>query len=156
MTDDDAIPLRDFMATQFQSLVRQIDALSALTDAKFVTFRTLIDSQAEKVALALAAADKAVTKAEIATEKRFENVNEFRGQLADQAASFVDRRELQALQTAINLRLDGVVKDIGAIAKRIDTSEGRSKGISSSLGALVAAISVVVIVVNLGIYLLKG
>lgn len=42
---------------------------------------------------ALEAADKAIAKAEAATEKRFEGVNEFRGQLADQARTFIPRAE---------------------------------------------------------------
>lgn len=78
--------------------------LGALTDAKFVTYRTLIDSQAEKVALALEATKEAIGKAETATSKaidkestanadRFKAVNEFRQQLNDQAATFMPRRE---------------------------------------------------------------
>lgn len=42
---------------------------------------------------ALEAADKAIAKAETATEKRFDGVNEFRGQLADQARTFIPRAE---------------------------------------------------------------
>jgi hypothetical protein len=91
---------------QLQELMEaKIVALDRVTDAKFVTLRTLLDSQAEKVALALDSADKAVTKAETAAEKRFESVNEFRGQLTDQAAVFISRPEyaqaLHALEDKI-------------------------------------------------------
>jgi len=40
--------------------------------------------------------ERAVNKAEIAAEKRLDAVNEFRGQLKDQAATFVTRTELYA------------------------------------------------------------
>jgi hypothetical protein len=47
----------------------------------------------DKTSLALTASEKAVTKAETATEKRFDSVNEFRKTLSDQAAEFLPRRE---------------------------------------------------------------
>ncbi len=75
-------------------------------NAKFEGVRTSMDAQAEKVALALAASDKAVTKAEIATEKRFESVNEFRAQLQDQTRTFVAREEANVLFKAMQDKLD--------------------------------------------------
>jgi hypothetical protein len=65
-----------------------------------------------KTTLALAAADKAVTKAEIATEKRFEGVNEFRQTLADQAARLMPREEAMS-------KFENLQKDINANAKEI-------------------------------------
>jgi exonuclease VII large subunit len=89
-------------------LLRAIQSLSDLTEARFVTYRTLIDSQAEKVALALDASERAISKQEdvtqralnkqeTATEKRFEGVNAFRQQLNDQARTFMPRTEVDAL-----------------------------------------------------------
>lgn len=49
-----------------------------------------------EVLTAFIASDKAINKAEVATEKRFEGVNEFRAQLADQATSFIPRTEAEA------------------------------------------------------------
>jgi len=54
-----------------------------------------------EVKLALDAAQTAVTKAETATEKRFDAVNEFRGQLSDQAASFMPRELAEGRLAAI-------------------------------------------------------
>jgi len=51
-------------------------------------------AQEQAVAFALQAAEKAVTKAELAAEKRFESVNEFRNQLKDQTGTFITRNEL--------------------------------------------------------------
>lgn len=51
-------------------------------------------AQEQAVAFALAASEKATTKADAANEKRFDGVNEFRSQLKDQAATFITRGEL--------------------------------------------------------------
>jgi len=51
-------------------------------------------AQEQAVAFALQAAEKAVTKAELAAEKRFESVHEFRNQLKDQTGTFITRNEL--------------------------------------------------------------
>ncbi len=53
------------------------------------------DAQEKAVTAALTAAKEAVVKAEIAAEKRFDSVNEFRGQLSDQARTFMPRPECE-------------------------------------------------------------
>lgn len=68
-------------------------------------FKEYVESKFEgvqrEVKLALDAAQTAVTKAETATEKRFDAVNEFRGQLADQASSFMPRELAEGRLAAI-------------------------------------------------------
>ena len=76
-----------------------------------------------KTTLALAAADKAVTKAEIATEKRFEGVNEFRATLADQATRLIPREEAQS-------KFDNIEKDITAMSKEIQALREQRSGIT--------------------------
>lgn len=117
-------------------LTEQLSALDRLTDSKFITHRTLLDSQAEKVALALASADKAVSKAESATERRFEAVNEFRQTLSDQAALFATRKEVEQL-------VGSNAEKIASLTDRINKTEGRSTGFSSGWAILVGAVLVV-------------
>ena len=62
--------------------------------------------QSKAIDAALAAAEKAVTKAEIATEKRFDSVNEFRKTLSDQASGFLQRGEFSALHKSLVDKLD--------------------------------------------------
>lgn len=77
-------------------------------DWDFLTLKEYVDSKFEEadkryeqrfmdsgtaVNAALQAAEKAVTKAEAASEKRFESVNEFRATLADQQRTFIPRAE---------------------------------------------------------------
>jgi len=68
-------------------------------------FTAQLSAQDEKVQLALSSAEKAITKAEIATEKRFEGVNEFRSALSDQASTFATRAvvdtQLEALRDRV-------------------------------------------------------
>ncbi len=54
---------------------------------------------------ALEAAEKAINKAEQATERRFQSVNEFRQTLTDQAASFMPRAESEQRSNATTERL---------------------------------------------------
>jgi hypothetical protein len=68
-------------------------------------------SQKEATANALAAADRAVTKAEDASNKRFDSVNEFRQTLTDQANSFVSKDAYKAMEdkvSALTSRLDNI------------------------------------------------
>jgi Flp pilus assembly protein TadB len=99
-------------------------------------------AQEKAVAAAMAAAEKAVTKAEIAAEKRFESVNEFRGQLADQAATLVTRPEYDARNKAQDDRL-------AELKGRLDTSGGRSSGLNAGWGVFVAALGALGILVGL-------
>lgn len=62
-------------------------------------------AQEQAVAFALQAAEKAVTKAELAAEKRFESVNEFRNQLKDQTGTFITRNEMWGWVVAVVMLL---------------------------------------------------
>jgi hypothetical protein len=170
-----------------QHVEARVAGLDELTSSRFVTYRTLIDSQAEKVALALDATEranvvlgttteKAITKAEIANDKRFDAVNEFRSQLADQARTFMPRTEAVQLADAATARIreigdrlpalvtrtevtalfDRHSEQIRDMADRMNRSEGRGQGAKDNsgklylaLGLAVAVISVVVAVANI-------
>jgi hypothetical protein len=134
---------------QLDRIIDQIGSVDRITDAKFVTFRTLIDSQAEKVALALAAADKAVSKAEVATEKRFEGVNEFRAALNDQT-------RLQVTTDKFDSVIDGLNGRIRSLETRIEKAEGQGlgarenkTGIYAAIAAAVGLLAIVVFVANM-------
>ncbi len=99
-----------------------VDTLKAHIEA-------LLAEKDKQIALALTSAEKAVTKAEAATERRFESVNEFRQTLSDQAGTFISRAEYDALK------------------ERIDRGEGHSGGLSDGWKWLVgiAALAVPII-----------
>ena len=73
----------------------------------------------KQIALALTSAEKAVTKAEAATDKRLAGMNEFRDALSDQTKTFASAERVDGLQ------------------QRLDKLEGRSSGLKDSWGWLV-------------------
>jgi hypothetical protein len=97
-------------------LAGQIVDLRTMLDERYATQTKSLDAafvaHQAAVRTALDSAEKAVTKAEAAAEKRFESVNEFRGQLADQAGHFINRAEtevrLQAIMDKVNT-VEGIV-----------------------------------------------
>lgn len=66
------------------------------------------------------AQDAAISKSEVASEKRFEGVNEFRAQLADQAATFVSRLEVDA-------KLEAAAEKIAGTSDRVNSLDLRAK-----------------------------
>lgn len=111
-------------------------------DDQSVAVAAALAAQKEAVAAALTAADRAVSKAELAAERRFEGVNEFRGQLSDQAATFMSRAE--AL-----LQMQANADKIDALATRMDRTEGRSTGLNAGWVIFTTAVAALGVVVAL-------
>lgn len=114
---------------------------------------------------ALEAADKAIAKSEASVEKRFESVNEFRGQLNDQARTFMGRDEsisrherttemIAALTTRnenemrllrerfeedIRQLRDREQNDIATVNSRLDLTQGRGAGMDKTVAWIFAA-----------------
>lgn len=116
-----------------------VDTLHSHWEYRHADLIRLLDERKESqeiaVKAAIDAAEKAVAKAELATEKRFESVNEFRAQLTDQAATFVSRIEAQSEQRRLTEKLT-------ELTRRVDKTEGHGAGISAAwvyaLGAIAA------------------
>lgn len=102
-----------------------IESLDTRYDQRFADQQKAVDA-------ALQSAEKAVAKAETASERRFEAVNEFRATLADQAGHFITRSEALA-------RADNNAEKIDALASRLDRIEGKSTGLNAGWGILVGA-----------------
>lgn len=86
----------------------------------------------ENINLALASADKAIAKAELATDRRFDSVNEFRATLSDQATQFLSRDEYASRHETIVAAEQAVESRLARIENR---TEGKKEGLSS-LGSL--------------------
>ena len=96
----------------------------------------------EAVNAALAAAKEAVTKAEVANEKRLDNVNEFRGQLKDQAATLMPRAESDIHFKAIEnelARINGIVLTAGG---RFEGAQWLWGIIGALIGGIVSIVAV--------------
>lgn len=147
------------LRTHVMQLAERIASLDRLMEAKFVTYRTLIDSQAEKVKLALDASKEAINKAEIATQKaidkndedvrqRFASVNEFRGALNDSQMNNVTRSEFDQFRQHYaeqhTLLRDRYAEEISDLKGRLDKAEGRSGGFSGAWGVIVAVAGIAI------------
>lgn len=109
-------------------------------EAQQLALRDALIAQEKAVNAALQAAQQAVTKAEIAAEKRFDNVNEFRGQLADQAANLMPRNEATVLFKSLDER-------VNKLESGRDIVSGRSRGLADGWGYIVGAIGAIAAVV---------
>jgi hypothetical protein len=94
------------------------------------------------VGLALSAADKAVLKAETATEKRFESVNEFRQTLSDQTRSFLRISEHTVEMTAVNERLSRTDDALRQLQVWQGNIAGRMAVIAAAMTIVIALVSV--------------
>ncbi len=95
----------------------------------------------DDIQTSLDASEKAILKAELSTEKRFESVNEFRATLADQQITLVRKSEVEIRFEALNAKLDAAVL-------QLQTSKGREMGlaaaamiVSTILGLIMAGVS---------------
>jgi hypothetical protein len=126
------------------SVQQQILDLRSLLDERYATQTKALDAAfvaAEKgVVTALASAEKATAKAETAAERRFEAVNEFRAQLADQSATFITRVEFDA-------KMEGMIRQVEELKKQADRAAGRSGGQGAMYGWIIAAVGLIVSVV---------
>lgn len=104
---------RDSIKCDIESVRSLVATLSDLIDAKILTVESRIASHALLERETAAAAEKAIQKAELATEKRFESVNEFRQQLVDQSQTFATKETVQA-------QLDVSAKDRGELRGSIE------------------------------------
>lgn len=86
-------------------------------DREFHEHLTQVRSETQ---LALDASEKAIAKSELANEKRFESVNEFRGQLDDQSRTFIPRREAEAMISAVEAKVADSASRIELTATRAD------------------------------------
>jgi hypothetical protein len=97
----------------------------ALLQQMELRYQQRFDAQTSAINAALQATKEAVIKAETATERRFESVNEFRQTLSDQAGTFISRTEFNSLK------------------ERMDRGEGRSGGLKDGWGWVVGAVGLV-------------
>lgn len=101
-----------------------------------------VDTLKEYVEQRFIAQEKAVQIANEASEKRFESVNEFRGQLGDQTRTFLPRAEYDA-------RHETLENSVSELTNRINRTEGKGKGIDKTIAYAVTAVSLAIAVVSL-------
>jgi hypothetical protein len=108
-------------------LEEKVYSLEKLASERDMRYMQMFKAIEEKTSLALAGSEKAVGKAEMATEKRFDAVNEFRGQLKDQAATLMPREEAIVKLRGIEDKVEEVKKDIVALREFRSGSGGKDE-----------------------------
>jgi hypothetical protein len=121
-------------------IFEKIGAARVVMDERDKRYEERFTAMNEKTQSAIAASEKAVTKAEVSTEKRFDSVNEFRKTLADQATEFLTRREYSSTHQAL-------VDKIGDL--RESRSEGIGRGATWGTVLVIAGIAAGVLVTYL-------
>ncbi len=109
-------------------------------------------SMKENVAAALAAADKATSKAESASNTRFESVNEFRQALGDQASKLLTRSEYEMAHSGLVEKVDMAITRIAAIEAG---GKGKSEGAASINMVVMSIIAAVAAIVSVGSHFIK-
>ena len=122
----------------------EIEHIKALMLAADKRYEQRFDSQEKAVINALAAqkelsfttaadAKEAVNKAQQATEKRFDSVNEFRAQLKDQQTTFMSRAEVEQ-------RMKALTDVVALLQQRVDKTEGQGTGAANLWALIVGAL----------------
>lgn len=118
----------------------QIANVNTLIDANDKNYNQRFENVIQATTAALNAADRAVNKAEFASEKRFDAVNEFRATLADQQRNLMPRNEVEILIKGLNEKIDSL--NITTISRQ-SKDTGQKEGIG--IVALVAGVVSIVV-----------
>lgn len=126
-------------------------ALEAALVAQKDAVKEAFAAQKEAINAALASADRAVSKAEIASEKRFEGVNEFRAQLGDQQRTLMPRTEAENRMNMIQEKV-GVLE--GFRTEMLSKGAAAKEGYGYAVG-LVGLVLVILSIVSVAVMLLS-
>lgn len=117
------------------------DYVEAQINSLKETFSAQIKSQKEMTDLSAASADRAVTKAETATEKRFEAINGFRAQLENMAKTF-------AVKSEVDLRANALEDKLNTAVVTLSENKGKGAGINIAWVTAISAIGVIATVIG--------
>jgi small-conductance mechanosensitive channel len=126
-----------------------------------------LQSQKEIATMALNNAERAVAKAEMAAEKRFDAVNEFRATLADQQRTLMPRAEaeielkgmkalLEKLETRLTEREAVLVGRVDKVEDRVNERATLSKGFQGGWAALVGILGIISLIVSFLLMVRRG
>lgn len=131
---------------------QRFQASEKALDLGFSSQKSAIDAafaaQKDAINAALASADRAVSKAELATEKRFESVNEFRGTLDQQQRTLIPRSEVAVIKDGIDEKISQLTKQIDELKSSRALQFHERQGIKEGWGLAAAAVGFVLLVLG--------
>ena len=116
------VSLREYVTLMVQAEMRRVNE-------RFHAVETATEKAFEN-------SQRAIDKADLATEKRFEGVNEFRAALSDQASRFVTAEQLKTLAEKLEAGYTRNREDIDRINVRLERREGETAGSRLTWGAM--------------------
>jgi hypothetical protein len=129
-----------------------LEEMNSRYEQRFLDSKTALDiaftAQKELVASALGAADKAVIKAEVAAEKRFDSVNEFRALVSDQQRTLMPRSEAEIVFRSLSEKIDAL-----RLSERGE--KGKSEGTKEGSSSIIGLVGLITSLIAIGIILLK-
>lgn len=126
------------------ALEANLVALRQVLDERDERYKQRAASQDSAVKLAIETSEKAITKAETATEKRFEGVNEFRQTLADQAATLMPRAEFNVQHTALTERINTNEGRMNRVQQDISVLQSRGNSLKDAWGYLIGFVGIII------------
>jgi hypothetical protein len=100
------------------------------------------------IAQALASTELAISKKDVADEKRFEAVNEFRGQQADIIRGFLPRAEYTVEHQSMQRQID-------ELTKRLNLQAGRATGYSNLYGWVIGGLGLLATLITVAVVALR-
>jgi len=157
--DDTVCPLHDGLVERFNTVDQKFETVFSKLDALKDQITKQFVAQDEAVASALAASDRAVNKAEVASEKRFDSVNEFRATLADQQRTLMPRAETETLFKNIGEKIESIqtalVEKISVLERSLNVGSGQKSGVKEGWGYAVGAIGLLLAIVSVIVWVTK-
>lgn len=141
--------LREHISNQVQQIRAALESAEKLEVERMEQVKVATEYVKREAAASQDAGQKAIEKAETATEKRFEAVNEFREQLNDQAGRFLPRETFESV-------IEGLTVWRQSVDTRLDNQAGREQreasfqpvALAIAASVVTVVVTVVVIVVN--------
>jgi glyoxylate carboligase len=124
-----------------------VDTLKALMDERDLRYGQLSDAKEKAITAALAAAEKAVSVAELNSEKWRSNANEWRSAMDDREKKFVIKDNFDT--TILNLQ-----RDVKEMKESRDRVEGKGAGLNAAWNLMIQVFGLLA-ALGMGIYIGK-
>ncbi len=122
-------------------------SLREFIEARLDTFNSKLDAIEKETKTAFASSERAIAKAELAADKRFESINELRKMAEDNTRLYMPRSEYEQAHSNLSVRMDG-------LKERLDEKFAERKGIGTMAAYVVGALGFFATIINVIYYLL--